>query len=68
VLPVAVHVHADLDDPHELRQICDRLPDGVSEKDDIPWRGRAQTLAAGDRAVTILVDPTAARGERDRPA
>ena len=68
VLPVAVHVHPDLDDPHELHQVCGGLPNAVGEKDDVPWRGRGEALVAGDHAVTILVDPTTARGERHRPA
>ena len=38
------------------------------EKDDIPWRGRAETFVAGDRAVAILVDAATSRGERYRRA
>src|SRR5437660_4412930 len=31
---VAVHIHADLDDPHELHEVHDRLPKPVSVPDD----------------------------------
>src|SRR6185436_3010107 len=67
-LSIAVHVHSNFDDPHELREVCDRLPNAVAEKDDVPWRTTGEALVAGDRAVPILVDPPTARGERYRPA
>jgi len=62
VLPVAVHVHPYLDDPHELHQVCGRLSNAVAAKDDVPGRGSAEALVGRDHAVTILVDTTAAAG------
>ena len=53
MLAIAVHIHADLNDPHEVHQVRRCLPNPVGEKDDVPWLGRAETLVGRDHAVVL---------------
>ena len=55
------HIHTDLDDSDELHEVCDRLPDAVSDKEDRSRRGCGQTLVGRDNAVAVLVEASAAR-------
>src|SRR5207302_4565509 len=61
---VAVHIHADLDDPHELHEVHDRLPKPVSVPDDHLRRCRIEPFAGLDDVVAVLVDAAPTRGER----
>src|SRR5262245_9100467 len=53
---VAFRVHTALDDPDQLHQIRDGLPQPVALPDDGPWCGGADPFVIPDDAVAVLVD------------
>ena len=65
---VAVHVHPDLDDPDQLHQIRDGLPQPVAVPDDGPWCGGADPFVIPDDSVAVLVDAASALEEGHRRA
>src|SRR5262249_30997849 len=66
---IPIDVHADLDDPHELHEVDDRLQERVAKLNRpraLPCRARSFDLA--DAVVTVLIDTTAGVGKDQRCA